>query len=908
MQQIPPKDWHALTPVEVTTALKTDADRGLSEQEAKSRLETYGPNLFTQEEGQSNLVLFLLQFHQPLIYILLAAAIITFFLKEYIDSSVIFGVVIINAIVGYVQESKAKQAINALSKELKTEAQVIRNGEKQKIDAEHLVPGDVVLLKSGDRVPADLRLLEVKNLKVDESALTGESVAVDKSPEKVEADTVLGDRVSLAFATTNVSFGTAKGVVIATGDATEVGKISESIASAVDLDTPLTKQIAQFSQVLLYAILGLSVICIVIGLSRGQEFTEIFMAAVALAVGAIPEGLPAAITIMLSLGVSKMAQRKAIIRKLVAVETLGSTSIICSDKTGTLTENQMTVKKIVAGGRTYKVGGQGYEPEGNISQNEANVDLQEHPALRELLFNGILCNDSDLKQKDGQFIVEGDPTEGALIVAAQKAGLDRKQLEQKFKRLDTIPFESDYKYMATLHPHDGKNVVYVKGSFEAIADRCSTMLNAQGQEIDFKKEEVAEITNSMASEGLRVLAFASMATDKTDVSHEDLTDGLTFLGLQGMIDPPREAVKQAVNMCQRAGITVKMITGDHALTASTIASQIGLKGREENGRLVALTGRELAKVADEDIADVAESTAVFARVSPDQKLRLVKALQSRNHIVAMTGDGVNDAPALKQANIGIAMGITGTDVAKDASDMVLTNDNFTSIESAVEEGRNVFDNLTKFIVWTIPTNLSEGLVILAAVVAGTVLAATPVQILWINMTTAILLGLTLSFEPQEKGLMERPPRKHDQPILTKSLVYRTLLVGSLLLIATFGLFHYELDVEGASLEEARAAACTVFIVLQSFYLLNCRSLRYPFFPSGFFSNLWIFYGIGSMLLLQFAFVYAPFMNKLFGTAPISLMSWVRIIAAGVVMYFIVELEKWLRYKRRERINEKIRSR
>ncbi|WP_187260586.1 cation-translocating P-type ATPase [Pontibacter beigongshangensis] len=897
MQELPQKDWHSLAQQDVIAQLETDAELGLTEEEAKNRLEKFGRNLFTQKKEQSDLMLFLLQFHQPLIYILLAAAFITLFLREYIDSSVIFAVVIINAIVGYVQESKAKQAINALSKELKTETQLVRNGRKLKIDAEELVPGDVVLLKSGDRVPADLRLVEVKSLKVDESALTGESVATEKSQAAVEADTVLGDRVSLAYATTSVTFGTGKGVVIATGDTTEVGKISESISSAVDLETPLTKQISHFSQILLYAILGLSALCIAIGLVRGQEFTEIFMAAVALAVGAIPEGLPAAITIILSLGVSKMAAKKAIIRKLTAVETLGSTTVICSDKTGTLTENQMTVKRIMAGGQTYEVGGQGYEPEGEIRQHDQEVNLEEHPTLRELLLNGLLCNDSVLKMKNGQTTVEGDPTEGALLVSAHKAGFEKGKLEQEFKRLDTIPFESEYKYMATLHASNGNNKVYVKGSLEAIAERCGTLLDAEGQEVEFRKNDIQEISDELASEGLRVLAFACLDTDKTDVSHDDVAHGLTFLGLQGMIDPPREAVKHAVAMCQRAGITVKMITGDHALTASTIAAQIGLKGREENGRLVAMTGRELAKVSDADITDVAENTAVFARVSPDQKLRLVKALQSRNHIVAMTGDGVNDAPALKQANIGIAMGITGTDVAKDASDMVLTNDNFTSIEKAVEEGRNVFDNLTKFIVWTIPTNLSEGLVILTAVIAGTVLPITPVQILWINMTTAILLGLALSFEPQEKGIMERPPRKHDKPILTKSLIFRTLLVGSLLLIATYGLFHYELDEAGASLDQARAAASTVFIVLQSFYLFNCRSLRYPFFPSGFFSNPWIFYGIGAMLLLQLAFIYVPLMNSLFGTAPIPLMSWLRILAAGVVMYFIVELEKWLRRKK-----------
>lgn len=896
MQEIPKKDWHHLDQEIVIKEFKTDSGEGLTNEEAENRFDKFGPNLFTKKKEKSKLERFFLQFHQPLIYILLGATVITFFLQEYIDAAVIFAVVLLNAIVGYIQESKAKEAIDALDKALKSECQVIRSGEKVKIEAEKLVPGDVVLLSSGDRVPADMRLINVNNLRVDESALTGESVPVEKNTKEVSADTILADRINMAYATTIVTSGTAKGVVTETGDYSEVGKISEAISSAQEIDTPLTKKIHHFSKILLFVILGLSAISIVIGLIRGQEFTDIFMAAVALAVGAIPEGLPAAITIMLSLGVSKMAKRKAIIRKLVAVETLGSTTVICSDKTGTLTENQMTVKKIFAGGKMYEVSGQGYDANGDITLEDEKVNLEDQKALRECLINGLLCNDSSLGEKNGKKEVNGDPTEGALIVVAQKAQLKRKEIEKKFPKIDEIPFESEYQYMATLHKKNGKNIVFVKGSLEAISERSNFIFDEKGQEEDFVKDKIIEISEELAAEGLRVLAFAKMETEKSKISHQDIKDGLTFIGIQGMIDPPREEVKKAVSICLEAGIRVKMITGDHALTASAIATEIGLTGRKENGMLSAVTGKELARIEEDKIADVVKETAVFARVSPDQKLRLVKALQSKGQIVAMTGDGVNDAPALKQADIGIAMGISGTDVAKDASDMVLTDDNFASIESAVEEGRNVFDNLTKFIVWTLPTNFGEGLVILVAIILGTVLAISPVQILWINMTTALLLGLMLAFEPMEKDGMKRPPRKPDKPLLTKSLVMRTLLVGFLLLVSAYGLFWYELELLDASLAEAQSVAATVFVVLQSFYLLNCRSLIKPFFPSGFLSNPWIFYGIGGMLLLQFAFIYVPFMNLLFGTAPIGLMSWIRILSAGLALYFIMEFEKWIRYR------------
>lgn len=887
--------WHSMEPGEVMELLQVSPLNGLTDEEVAERREQYGRNVMTPKKQQSAFVRFLLQFHQPLIYILLAATVVTIFLEEYTDAIVIFAVVFINAIIGYVQESKAMDAIDALAKSMSAKAQVIRNGNKQDIDAQELVPGDIVLVQSGDKFPADVRLVRQRDLKVDESALTGESVAVEKKAEPVAPDDVLGDRLSMGFSSTMVTYGQGKGVVVATGDHTEVGKIQQSISSAQDLETPLTRKIKEFSHLLLLVILGLSAVVFAIGLLRGEGIGETFMVAVALAVGAIPEGLPVAVTIMLALGVSKMAARRAIIRKLVAVETLGSTNTICSDKTGTLTENQMTVQQIVAGGRAYTVKGLGYRPEGEILEDEKPVDLSTNTALEACLKAGLLCNDSSVKEKGGSWAIEGDPTEGAMVVAARKAGFDIKKLEQEQPRLDTIPFESEFQYMATLHEGD-RPVIYLKGSVEAVLERSSKAMQPDGTLEDLDQEAINQQVEELASEGLRVLACAmGEAPDgTTGITHDDTNSGLVFLGLQGMIDPPRQEAVEAVMLCQKAGIDVKMITGDHAITAAAIATQIGLTGRRENGKLVAITGKELQEIEDKVLEEVAEKTSVFARVSPDQKLRLVKALQARDKIVAMTGDGVNDGPALKQANIGIAMGITGTEVAKDAADMVLTDDNFSSIEGAVEEGRSVFDNLTKFIVWTLPTNLGEGLLILTAVILGTQLPVQPVQILWVNMTTAILLGLTLAFEPKEPGIMDRPPRPSGDPILTKDLIMRTLLVGVLLLMASFGLYQYEIQ-QGATTAVAQTVATTTLVVLEAFYLLSCRSLVRPMREIGFFTNLWIYYGIAAMFLFQALFIYLPFMNTLFHSSPLDALQVARIFGAGVILLIIITIEKTIRF-------------
>jgi len=678
-----------------------------------------------------------------------------------------------------------------------------------------------------------------------------------------------------------------------------MGRIAGLIGQAENLHTPLTRKITQFSRILLYVILGLAAVTFVVGILRGESWVTMFMAAVALAVGAIPEGLPAALTITLAIGVARMARRRAIIRKLPAVETLGSTTVICSDKTGTLTQNQMTVQEIHAGGRRYHVTGSGYEAEGKIHFEQAPVVVGENVALIETLGAGLLCNDSRLvRNGEGRTIVQGDPTEAALIVAAQKAGLSQEEWSGRLPRIDAIPFESEYQYMATLHGvgHEPK-MIYIKGSVEALLERCAHTLSEAGELALLDKAIVLRNAEDMAARGLRVLAFArrEMPPAQRGLEHEHIAAELTFLGLQGKLDPPRPEAIAAVAKCKSAGIRVKMITGDHILTAKAIAAQIGL---DSGAEVVALTGRDLETLTDEELAAAADRASVFARVAPEQKLRLVKALQSRGHIVAMTGDGVNDAPALKQADIGIAMGITGTDVSKEAADMILTDDNFASIEAAVEEGRGVFDNLTKFIVWTLPTNFGEGLVILAAVFAGAILPILPVQILWINMTTAILLGLMLVFEPKEREIMGRPPRDPKMPILTGWLQIRILLVSLVMLAGCFTLFEWEQH-RGASAAEARTVAVNVFVMVELFYLFNCRSFTRSMFTVGLLSNPWVILGSLAMIALQLLFTYTSAMNKLFHSAPIGWDAWWRILAVAAFAHFIVGVEKTITNRMRK---------
>jgi cation-transporting P-type ATPase F len=904
MDAMPDRPWHGLEESAVAEALETEANHGLSSAEVAERERRFGQNALTAKKGQGPLVRFLLQFHAPLVYVLLVATAVTAALGEWIDSGVIFAVVLVNSVVGFVQEKKALDAIAALAERMASEAVVVRDGKRQRVPARTLVPGDVVLLESGDRVPADIRLVHAREVRIDESALTGESVASEKVSGALPEDTQLADRENMAYSSTFVAQGKARGVVVATGDQTEIGRINEMIATADQLATPLTKKIAQFSRILLVAILALATIAFAIGIARGNSGEDMFMASVALAVGAIPEGLPAAVTIILAIGVGRMARRSALIRRLPAVETLGSTTVICSDKTGTLTQNQMTVLRVATVDGGYEVSGSGYEPEGTISANDGAPDPEQSNALRECLRAGLLCNDARLERVEdgGGWKVQGDPTEAALLVVAEKAGLSPSDDD----RVDTVPFESEHQYMATLHDQDGGGrVAYIKGSIERLLPRCKDALDARGERVAFDAEAVERTAEAMANDALRVLFLARVERPASEdrLERKDVERDLTFLGVQGMIDPPRQEAIDSVLACRNAGISVKMITGDHAATAAAIAARIGLT---DDVAAQVVTGRELDGMADAELSRRLDRVAVFARVAPEHKLRIVRALQSAGHVVAMTGDGVNDGPALKQADIGVAMGRSGTDVAKESADMVLTNDDFASIAAAVEEGRGVFDNLWKFIVWTIPTNLGQGLVILTALAIGVALPIMPLQILWINMTTALFLGMTLAFEPKEKDVMTRAPRDPKQPLLSGDLIKRTLLVALIMLGGAFGLYELELA-RGATAEAARTVATNVFVTVQAFYLLSCRSLLQSVFAIGFFTNRAVLVGIAAMFLLQLGFTYLAPMNTVFGSAPIDLMAWLRVLGVGLLAFVVVGVEKSIRARSARSPREKSES-
>lgn len=894
------KNWHNIGETEAVELLNSDLNHGLRTEEIVERRQKFGSNVLNIKKGKGPLVRFLLQFHQALVYILLVAIGVKLYLGGFIDAGVIFGVVLINAIIGYAQESKAISALAALSKALSTNSTVLRSGNRQQVDAKELVPGDIILLQSGDKIPADMRLVSSRELQIDESALTGESIPVSKINSTLESETSLADRTNMLYSSTLVTYGTGIGIVVETGDNTEIGNISKLLTNTEVLATPLTRKITTFSHVLLLIILGLAALTFFVGLWHGNTWENLFMASVALSVAMIPEGLPAVMTIILAIGVSRMAKRHAIIRHLPAVETLGTTTIICSDKTGTLTRNEMTVQELWSGNENFEISGIGYEPYGEITQENSKFDTSTKPALLELLKAGLLCNESLLKQNKAAWIIEGDPTEGALIVSAQKAKIDANSLSQQKPRLDTIPFESQYQYMATLHldKEAGKQIVYLKGSVESVLERCSTILDANGEQMALNHESIYAQIDNMAKKGLRILAFARLYVDADtqNITHNSVADGLEFIGIQGMIDPPREEAIQSIAACQNAGIQVKMITGDHATTATAIALKMGLhQNSAEEKEVIAITGNELESLGDHELTQTVSATSVFARVTPEQKLRIVEALQNRGEIVAMTGDGVNDAPAVRKADIGIAMGITGTEVAKEAADMVLTDDNFASIEAAVEEGRGVLDNLIKFLSFILATNFGEGLVIIVAVLANETLPILPVQALWINMTAAVFLGLTLAFEPREPGLMKKSPRSPSIPILDGRLVFRILIVGIMLLGGSFGLFELALY-RGASLDEARTIAVNVFAIGESFYLLNARSLHFSIFSLGLISNMWIWSGIFAMTTASLALTYLPIMNQMFHTAPIGLDDWFEIIAVGFIIYSVVAFEKFVRLR------------
>ena len=877
--------WHALSGDECLQQLGTESG-GLSDEEAQARLRRYGPNLLEPPKRHSGLVRFLLQFHNVLVFVLLLAAAATGMLGMWVDTAVIVGVVIINAIVGFLQEGKAERALEAVRNMLSPTATVVRGEQRLSIPARDLVRGDKVLLEAGDKIPADIRLLGASRLQIDEAMLTGESLPASKSAEPVPGDALLADRSCMAYSGTFVTGGQATGVVVATAGATELGRINEMLSEVQTLQTPLTRQMDQFGRWLTVAILVIAGATFAFGALTpdiaGHSMIELFMATVGLAVAAIPEGLPAVVTITLAIGVQRMAKRNAIIRRLPAVETLGAVSTICSDKTGTLTRNEMMVQAVVTATGQTIVKGTGYAPKGELISKSGGA--AEVVSLAEA---AVLCNDATLAQRDGHWQVEGDPTEGALVTLAARAGVDQSSLQDGLPRLDAIPFDPAYRYMATLHEKDDEKVAMIKGAPEALLPACVTD-GTQPVDVQRWRGEV----DQLASQGMRTLAVARkrLPHDQNKLQQANLLSDLELLGVVGIMDPPREEAIDAVAVCQEAGIQVKMITGDHALTARAIASQIGIG----NGKDV-LTGTELDAMDDKALQAAVADIDVFARTNPEQKLRLVNALQAGGELVAMTGDGVNDAPALKRADVGTAMGIKGTEVAKQSAEMVLADDNFASISRAVKEGRTVYQNLRKSIQFILPTNGAQAGVIIAAILFGLTLPITPVQILWVNMVTAVTLALTLAFEPPERDIMRRPPRNASAPILDSFLLWRIGLVSSVLIIGTVGVFMWELQ-RGETLEASRTAAINALVMGQVFYLLSVRyDTAAAWLPQNMGGNRWIYIAIVTVLGLQALFTYWGPMMTVFGTAPIDSLAWLFALVVGLLVFFAVESEKaWRR--------------
>ncbi|SFR57640.1 potassium and/or sodium efflux P-type ATPase [Marinobacter daqiaonensis] len=887
--------WHALPTDEVLDHLDSSSD-GLEDATAKERLRETGPNRLEDSGGRPWWRRLLDQFNNILIIILLIAGITAGILGQWVDAAAIFAVVLINAAIGFIQEGKAEKALQSIRSMLSPEATVRRGGNRKTIPAEELVPGDVVLLESGDGVPADLRLLSARRCRMEEAALTGESEPVGKQTDAQPEDADLADRSSMAYASTLCVHGTCEGVVVATAMDTEIGHISRLIESVDTTQTPLQQQLDQFAKVLAGGILALAAAMGAFGvLVHERGIQDMFMAGVGLAVAAIPQGLPAIVTITLALGVQAMARRNAIIRQLPAVETLGSVSTIFTDKTGTLTRNEMTVNAIAMADNDFHVSGVGFTPEGrfsrgrNADEDGTPVEPENEDLLGRLLTAGVLCNDAALRQQDDTWTIDGDPTEGALLVVAAKAGLAPDDVRQEYCRVDDIPFESERKYMATLdEPVDGGDpVIHVKGAPDVLLDMCDRAVGGDNNgELD--RDRWHERIEDLSSGGLRVLALASKPADTADTLEEaDVESGLTLLGLVGIMDPPRDSAVSSVRECQDAGIRVKMVTGDHALTAQAVATEIGIAGTGGT-----LTGHDIEEASDEELRDRVLDINVFARAAPEHKLRLVEAIQDHKQVCAMTGDGVNDAPALKRADIGVAMGVQGSEASKEAAEMVLADDNFSTIVAAVREGRRVYANIRKTITFLLPTNGAESLAIMIAILAGTLLPITPVQILWVNMVTAVTLGLALAFEPAEPDIMQQPPRDPKEPILSLFLLWRVLFVSVLLVAPVYGLFLWLQQWQGASVELARTAAVNMLVIGEVVYLLNTRRpLASALSWNGLFGSRRVWLAIGLVLLIQLLWTYTGPMQWLFASDALSLAHWGLIWLAGGIIFLMVEIEK-----------------
>lgn len=856
---------------------------GLTQDIALQRLAEHGPNRLPAARRRPAVIRFLLHFHNVLMYLLIACAAITAMLGHMVDSGVILAVVLVNAIVGFIQEGRAENAMAAIRRMLAPHASVLREGKRSSIKAGQLVPGDLVLLEPGDRVAADLRLIEVNGLQVQEAVLTGESLPADKATEPVSVDAALGDRSSMAFSGTLVTSGTARGLAVATGQETEIGRISGMLSAVEGLRTPLVVLMDKFARWLTFLILLSSAALLAFGYSvRHIEFEAMFMAAVSLAVAAIPEALPAVMTITLAVGVQAMARRNAIVRRLPAIETIGAVSVICTDKTGTLTRNEMMVTSAVTAEGRFTVTGDGYAPEGEIRKEDGTGAVG---TLAELARAALLCNDAGLHASNGTWRIEGDPMEGALLAFAAKAG----ETSAGWRRTDEIPFDARHRYMAVLvERSNGARLALVKGAPERMIDMCALQIGCSGHEPLDTAFWLAE-ADRIAALGQRVLAFAQIPEAGTDALQTDPEGRLILIGLVGLIDPPRTEAIAAVSECHQAGIVVKMITGDHAGTAAAIGRQIGLSNP---GTI--LTGAEIERMDDSTLAAAATGTNTFARTSPEHKLRLVRALQANDLVVAMTGDGVNDAPALKRADIGVAMGITGTEAAKEAAELVLADDNFASITAAVREGRTVWDNIRKVISWVLPTSAGEAATIAAALLLGSALPVSPVQILWVNMITAVTLGLALAYEPAEARSMLRPPRRRNEGLLTGGLVWHVIFVTGLFLAAIFGLFTYALE-KGYPLQLAQTMAMNMLVVLEIFHLFYIRNVFGTSLTLKALKGtpaVWISVAIATAA--QFLVTYAPVAQPILGTTVVALQDGILIVVIGLVFFAILEIEKQLR--------------
>ncbi|EME74351.1 calcium-translocating P-type ATPase, SERCA-type [Bacillus sonorensis] len=879
--------WHEMGQTELLNVTKTSISKGLTEKEAAKRLERHGANELLEGEKTSALVLFFSQFKDFMVLVLLAATLVSGFLGEYVDAVAIIAIIFVNGILGFFQERKAEKSLQALKELSAPQVTVLREGSWIKIPSKELVPGDVVRFSSGDRIGADLRLIETKSLEIEESALTGESLPVSKHSERFHAsDVSLGDLTNMAFMGTLVTRGSGTGIVIGTGMNSAMGKIADMLESAGNTATPLQRRLEELGKILIIAALLLTLLVVVAGVVQGHDVYSMFLAGVSLAVAAIPEGLPAIVTVALSLGVQRMIRQKSIVRKLPAVETLGCASIICSDKTGTMTQNKMTVTHVWSEGKTWNVSGIGYDPQGSFSINGRDIQIKNHKSLQQVLLFGALCNSSSIIEEDGEFRLDGDPTEGALLTAAKKGGFTDRYVAEHFKIVEEFPFDSARKMMSVIaEDRNGKRFVITKGAPDVLMKRSSTILN-EGRREPFTKERLAEtgsVLEKLASQALRTIAVAYKPIKETgNLTLEKAESDLTFIGLLGMIDPPRPEVKKAIKECRAAGIKTVMITGDHVTTAKAIAKDLGLLPR--GGKVI--DGQRLNELTQEELAEIVDDVYVFARVSPEHKLKIVTAYQENGHIVAMTGDGVNDAPAIKQADIGIAMGITGTDVAKEASSLILVDDNFATIKSAIKEGRNIYENIRKFIRYLLASNVGEILVMLFAMMLALPLPLVPIQILWVNLVTDGLPAMALGMDQPEGDVMKRKPRHPKEGVFARGLAWKVVSRGFLIGAATLAAFMFIYNRNPDALVYAQTVAFATLVLAQLIHVFDCRSER-SIFDRNPFENIYLLGAVLSSILLMLVVIYYPPLQPIFHTVPILMADWLLIIGMSALPTFLL---------------------